>query len=464
MFEKSENGNKKQAFCPEMPASRTLDEVAAAIYDQCELTENGHFVYVGKDADIGHIELGSFQSRQYSKAKLLYAWELHTTPDQVGKLYRKCNRKLCLEPSHYCLESPELDSNGWTIMKRERLRFRLGLAGKIGDDCIDYKGVITPTGYGKMTSEGAGNIGAHIIALRMKLGCPLKTGMQASHLCGRPSCVNPNHLAEETPGQNARRKKTAKVTEEQVREIFALKGCTPLTTTEIAARYKISQGMIRNIFNGTSHRDITKAQPSKKTKFSQAEKLQLIISPEMRQQMRTFIQARTNIVEDHGQVHWIPKRKPNPAGYVPTSFKGYNSFYHTLSVIVKLSLDRYPDENTLIRHACRRRDCCAPDHVSIGTHVDNANDKKRDGTNRNHMTISLETEASIKKDIEAGHGYKDIARRYATTYNVVESLANPKMKKLDHTSVVADPSKSISEADCIDISSTPSDMGNNLVL
>lgn len=44
----------------------------------------------------------------------------------------------------------------------------------------------------------------HRLALERKLGRPIRSGYQALHTCDYQSCINPDHLYEGTPADNAR--------------------------------------------------------------------------------------------------------------------------------------------------------------------------------------------------------------------------------------------------------------------
>lgn len=61
-------------------------------------------------------------------------------------------------------------------------------------------------GYGKISTRKGGKpvtMNASRVALGKKLGRPVRDGMQACHTCDVPLCVNPDHLYEGTPRDNA---------------------------------------------------------------------------------------------------------------------------------------------------------------------------------------------------------------------------------------------------------------------
>lgn len=72
---------------------------------------------------------------------------------------------------------------------------------------------------------------------------------------------------------------------------------------------------------------------------------------------------------------WIPKRLPNPSGYVYISIEGYSYRLHRL-VLCILNKLRYDDDSFETRHdvGCDKA-CFNPNHIKAGSHAENMRDK-----------------------------------------------------------------------------------------
>jgi len=73
--------------------------------------------------------------------------------------------------------------------------------------CIEWIGGKSNTGYGQIFS-GPGSTAklmAHRWSYEYHTGNPIPAGLEIDHLCGNPSCVNPEHLEPVTHTENLMR-------------------------------------------------------------------------------------------------------------------------------------------------------------------------------------------------------------------------------------------------------------------
>ncbi len=87
-----------------------------------------------------------------------------------------------------------------------------------------------------------------------------------------------------------------------------------------------------------------------------------------------YVLERSTIEEDGHRI-WT---KSKQVGYGCARWHGERYYAHVLAWVVA-HRQMVPDGN-IVRHKCRRRDCCKPEHVEIGTKAENARDMERDGT------------------------------------------------------------------------------------
>lgn len=86
-------------------------------------------------------------------------------------------------------------------------------------------------------------------------------------------------------------------------------------------------------------------------------------------------------------------------------------------------------EKTLVLHSCDNRSCTNPEHLKLGTHKDNADDKYNRGRDKhpkgeNHIqaTLSNQTVREIKTLLRENKKSVDIAKIYNTTRGVIDNI------------------------------------------
>lgn len=133
------------------------------------------------------------------------------------------------------------------------------------DTCWVWVGAKLPSGYGTFCLNGSAvhKIGAHVAAYILFNG-NYDNALDVSHVCDVPWCVNPDHLIQQTHGENMRdsirrgRHPTlgksgacncnSVLTQEKVDAIRAARGSA--TYTDIAAKFNVSRSTVRDIFIG----------------------------------------------------------------------------------------------------------------------------------------------------------------------------------------------------------------------
>lgn len=113
--------------------------------------------------------------------------------------------------------------------------------------CWNTLGVKTPLGYGKITEKRQTYL-LHRWMYERMLG-PIPAGKQLHHLCRNRACCNPAHLSPVTRKEH-RAIDVAKLTDADVREIILLGSSKAIPQTEIARRFGISTGHVKNILSG----------------------------------------------------------------------------------------------------------------------------------------------------------------------------------------------------------------------
>ena len=121
--------------------------------------------------------------------------------------------------------------------------------------CWVWRGVMKPnTNYGRFTVYVSGRRHqwqAHRWSYTRFVG-EIPDGMDIDHLCGNPSCVNPEHLEPVTNRENRRRAGQIRLTESQARDIKGFKG---MGAADVAAKFGVHPATVADIWAGRSWRD-----------------------------------------------------------------------------------------------------------------------------------------------------------------------------------------------------------------
>jgi hypothetical protein len=79
----------------------------------------------------------------------------------------------------------------------------------------------------------------------------------------------------------------------------------------------------------------------------------------------------------------------------------------------------------IIRHKCRSKSCCNPEHLETGTHAENMADKIRDGTStrgERSKTAKLTSAQVLEIRAREGERYVDLAEEFDVTKGTISNI------------------------------------------
>lgn len=91
---------------------------------------------------------------------------------------------------------------------------------------------------------------------------------------------------------------------------------------------------------------------------------------------------------------WLWQQAINPDGYGVAAKTNLHKRYKT-HLVHRLSYILWKGPITkaiLVRHTCRNRHCCNPEHLELGTNLQNNHDKYRDRTNNKVLGTGFQSE------------------------------------------------------------------------
>lgn len=220
--------------------------------------------------------------RVKNKSKLVHriSWELaNGAAIPTGLIIRhKCDNPGCLRPDHLLLGTHK--DNGRDRVKRgpapkyrRQDKAHLYIRGSLGnkfaayanignpDECWLWKGGISSSGYGIISSKGSHRT-AHRASYELHKG-KIPEELIVRHKCDNPPCVNPDHLELGTHMDNVRdrvlrgrgkapvgeKHGAAKLTEADVRDIRQRWNNRSATQTALGEEYGVSSRQIGLIVN-----------------------------------------------------------------------------------------------------------------------------------------------------------------------------------------------------------------------
>jgi len=133
------------------------------------------------------------------------------------------------------------------------------------DDCWNWNGRLDNGGYGKLSASTPKHttLMAHRVSYTLYVG-NIMDGMIIMHMCDNPRCVNPKHLMMGTQKENIEdcvnknrrspqdgsNNNSAKLTEDEVKQILKLYIEESMNAEVIAEKYRVGRKTVFRIVNG----------------------------------------------------------------------------------------------------------------------------------------------------------------------------------------------------------------------
>jgi hypothetical protein len=118
---------------------------------------------------------------------------------------------------------------------------------------------------------------------------------------------------------------------------------------------------------------------------------------------------------------WEWQKKLNPYGYAQTKYKGLTQPAHRISYrVFKGEIEK----NVCICHTCDNRKCVNPDHLWIGTHKQNAQDRaEKNRSNHYKKKMSINEVLEIRK-LYPDVSIKDLSVKFERSDRCIRDIVN----------------------------------------
>jgi hypothetical protein len=84
-------------------------------------------------------------------------------------------------------------------------------------------------------------------------------------------------------------------------------------------------------------------------------------------------------------------------------------------------------DNLIVRHKCRNRNCVNPGHLELGTHQDNSQDRVRDQTDirgSKNPTCKLTQDKVLEIRRRASENYLSLAKEFNVSHSTIKNIIN----------------------------------------
>ena len=365
-------------------------KIEEKLAEYCEL-ENGHLMWKGNlthSGIPGYIHVHE-KGEGNKKSVRHYAYLLNRKIRDILKgmiITPTCDLPTCL--THLLL----MTKNGYdrekndcfaTISDEERAYRYETLYSKSEFDektgCKNWTGHLR-NGYGVIGMFGKA-FSASVASLSLKLKRSIGKKLVCRHLCGNAICINADHLEEGTTRENTLDKHThgtmnnVKLTHDQAREIFALKGT--MSVQAIAKQFNVEDWSVRHIHAGVIWNQVTgmpikvkRKHPDEPTEFKYND-------------VMDRIKKKVKIIPDkNGVNHMIWQGALNPFGHGQIKINSTPQAAHRAAYYA-FHKQPFPPENSNIKilHKCEMKSCVDPEHLEPGSSSDQGQKVKQSKIN-----------------------------------------------------------------------------------
>ncbi len=227
----------------------------------------------------------------------------------------------------------------------------------------------------------------------------------------------------------------AKCSNAVVREIYAEKANGKLTAAYVAQKFGVSGQMVRNIWSGKSHSDITGAVKKDRNRNRKTQvcvvcrqDIGIVLGPRKYCSWQCALSAR--VKKGEPDECWLYTGKSMSGNYGQISFCGQPAMAHIVAFDLAnpVMAEKRKREGLTVSHACHRSLCCNPSHLGLAPLRENAaaNRGRPDISGENHPSakLSLPVARAIKQLIAQGLENRQIVNHIKEHYGAVVTTMN----------------------------------------
>jgi len=434
------------------PSTKLLDLFKSKVVGLHEKTSEGHWLPLSRTQGI------QFNYKAFTIAAVLFIVHNEILPNEDQTVKMVCNKQTCEAPAHHRLVQKHCKSKqDWTntefdaceqyLLHRSKETRNPNPVKTIEGNCRLWQGPVEADGYARpqfLTWHAP----AHVFSYAVKTKSVQWDGT-VRHLCNNKTCIEPRHLSTGTrrdqevdkiangTSSHGENNANSKLTEEQVRTIKFQEDSRPLK--EIADQYGVTFCSISSIRHGLNWAFVgpTEAENNKYvvTKYKKYERI-----PFEEWENDYKIECKKQLEENSIKVEanpttlksdcWLSTYHANSSGYAEVKRRFGVYFVHILSYMLKTN--KTIPEGLQVRHLCiQHPSCCNPDHLTEGTGIDQAQDKRNHGTilygAKNPMAkITEDVAQEILNSKGNGMSRLQMASKYKVTEAMVTQIRNGK--------------------------------------